>query len=190
MHVFPGGFDRVVLGVVMQVITVQGFDHSILDQAEIAFVEGATKTGELIQAYANAMCEVFDVRAENGQLVTRWFELRGKDAKGVKARRASFVTRMIARGHVDGVDKEGNPKASATVDTYWSRVKAASGYTPNGKVSGATDVDAKTAAELKTMINRILNAEEDGKDCHASTILEALKNAYFVLVGESFDAGK
>jgi hypothetical protein len=174
----------------MQVITAQVFDQSILDQAEIAFVEGATKTGELIQAYANAMCEVFDVRAENGQLVTRWFALRGKDAKGVKARRASFVARMIARGHVDGVDKEGNPKASATVDTYWARVKAASGYVPNGKVSGSTDVDAKTAAELKTMINRILNAEEDGKDCHASTILEALKNAYFVLVGEAFDAGK
>jgi hypothetical protein len=174
----------------MQVITAQVFDQSILDIAEAALVEGATKTGELIQAFANAMCEVFDVRAENGQLVTRWYELRGKDAKGVKARRASFVQKMIARGHTNGFDKDGNPKASATVDTYWARVKAASGYVPNGKVSGSTDVDAKTAAELKTMINRILNAEEEGKDCHASVILESLKSAYFVLVGEDFDAGK
>jgi hypothetical protein len=165
-------------------------DQSILDAAEAALVEGVSKTGELIQGYANALCEVFDVRAENGQLVTRWFELRGKDAKGIKARRASFVQRMIARGHVDGVDKEGNPKASATVDTYWARVKAASGYVANGKVKGGTDVDAKTAAELKTMINRILNAEEEGKDCHASVILQSLKSAYFVLVGEEFDANK
>jgi hypothetical protein len=174
----------------MQVISTQGFDHSILDITEAALVEGATKTGELIQAFANAMCEVFDVRAENGQLVTRWFELRGKDARGVKARRASFVQKMIARGHTNGFDKDGNPKASATVDTYWARVKAASGYTPNGKVSGSTDVDAKTATELKTMINRIEKVESEGKDCHASTILEVLKNAYFVLVGESYDADK
>ena len=174
----------------MQVITTQGFDHSILDITEAALVDGATKTGELIQAFANAMCEVFDVRNTDGTIHSKWFELRGKEARGVKARRASFVQKMIARGHTDGYDKEGNPKASATVDTYWARVKAASGYVPNGKVSGSSDVDAKTAAELKTMINRILNAEEDGKDCHASTILESLKNAYFVLVGESFDAGK
>jgi hypothetical protein len=97
---------------------------------------------------------------------------------------------MIARGHTDGFDKDGNPKASATVDTYWSRVKTASGYVPKGRVSGGTDVDAKTAAELKTMINRILNAEEEGKDVHASVILESLKSAYFVLVGEDFDADK
>ena len=174
----------------MQVISTPSFDHSILDITEAALVEGATKTGELIQAFADAMSEVFDVRHIDGTIHTQWFELRGKDAKGVKARRDSFVQRMIARGHTDGFDKEGNPKASATVDTYWARVKAASGYTPKGKVSGTNDVDAKTAAELKTMINRILNAEEDGKDCHASTILESLKNAYFVLVGEAFDAGK
>ena len=172
------------------VISVGSFDSSILDIAENALVDGVSKTGELIQAFADAMCEVFDVRAENGQLVSKWYELRGRDAKGVKARRSSFVTKMIARGHVDGVDKDGNPKPSATVNTYWARVKAESGYVPNGKVSGSTDVDAKTGAELKTMINRILNAEESGQDCHASTILGSLKSAYFVLVGESFDAGK
>jgi hypothetical protein len=174
----------------MQVISTVSVGDSILDQAEVAFVDGVSKTGELLKAYAMALDEVFDVRGTNGELVAKWYELRGKEAKGVKARRASFVTRMIARGYTDGFDKEGNPKASATVDTYWGRVKAASGYVPNGRVSGATDVDAKTAAELKTMINRILNAEEEGKDCHASTILESLKSAYFVLVGESFDAGK
>ena len=174
----------------MQVITAPAFDHSILDITEAALVEGATKTGELIQAFANAMCEVFDVRNIDGTINSKWYELRGKDARGVKARRASFVQKMIARGHTDGFDKEGNPKASATVDTYWARVKAASGYKPNGKVSGSTDVDAKTATELKTMINRIEKVESEGKDCHASTILDTLKDAYFVLVGEAYDADK
>jgi len=169
------------------VISVGEFDQSVLDNAESALVEGVSKTGELIQRYAMALCEVFDVRGTNGQLVSKWYELRGKDAKGIKARRASFVQKMIARGHV----KEGTTdKPSATVDTYWSRVKAASGYVPNGKVSGSTDVDAKTAAELKTMINRIEKVESEGKDCHASTILETLKDAYFVLVGEAYDADK
>jgi hypothetical protein len=172
------------------VITVGEVDSSILDQAESALVEGVSKTGELIQRYAMALCEVFDVRAENGQLVSKWYELRGKDAKGIKARRASFVQKMIARGHTNGFDKDGNPKASATVDTYWARVKAASGYVPNGKVTGSTDVDTKTATELKTMINRILKSEENGEECHASTILESLKSAYFVLTGEAFNADK
>jgi len=169
------------------VISTQVLDHSILDQAESALVEGVSKTGELIHGYAMALCEVFDVRGTNGALVAKWYDLRGKDAKGIKARRDSFVQKMIARGHV----KEGTTdKPSATVDTYWARVKAASGYVPNGKVSGSTDVDAKTAAELKTMINRILKSESEGKDCHASTITDMLKDAHVILTGESFDAGK
>ena len=48
----------------------------------------------------------------------------------------------------------------------------------------------KTAAELKTMINRIIDAEENGKDCHASVILDSLKDAYVVLTGEAYNAGK
>jgi hypothetical protein len=147
------------------VITVSEFDQSILDQAEIALVDGATKTGDLIQNYANVLCEVFDRKDTNGNITAKWFDLVGAEKKGIKARRASFVQRMILRGHV----KEGTTdKPSATVDTYWQRVKEASGYVPKGRVSGGTDVDSKTLAELKTMINRILKSEEDGKDCNAS----------------------
>ena len=174
----------------MQVISVPAFDSSILDITEAALVDGATKTGELIQAYADAMCQVFDVRGLNGELVCKWFDLVGKDAKGIKARRASFVQRMIARGHTDGVDKEGNPKASATVDTYWSRVKAASGYVPRGRVSGTLDVDAKTMAELKTIINRILKAEEAGESPIASNFREQLTEVFEELGGDAKTLGK
>jgi len=174
------------------VIQTQAIDSSILDQTEIALVDGVSKTGDLIKNHAASMCKVFNIMDITGtKIITPWYKLSGKDAKGIKARRASFVARMIARGHTDGVDKDGNPKPSATVNTYWGRVKAESGHVPNGKVSGGTsDVDAKTAAELKTMINRIVGAEEDGKDCHASVILDSLKEAYVVLTGEAYNAGK
>jgi hypothetical protein len=145
------------------VIQTQDVNASILDEAEIALVEGATKTGDLIQNYANVLCKVFDRKDTEGNVIEKWFNLVGAEKKGIKARRASFVQRMIARGHVkpDG-------KHTATVDTYWMRVKEASGYVPKGRVSGGTDVDSKTLAELKTMINRILKSEEEGKDCNAS----------------------
>ena len=174
----------------MQVISTVPVGDSILDQAEAALVDGATKTGELIQSYADAMCQVFDVRDTNGHLISKWYHLVGKDAKGIKARRASFVQRMIARGHVDGVDKEGNPKASATVDTYWARVKAASGYVPRGRVSGTLDVDAKTMAELKTIINRILKAEEAGESPIASNFREQLTEIFEELGGDKGTLGK
>jgi hypothetical protein len=180
----------------MQVITVQGFDQSILDITRGALVDGVTSTGDLLSNYAKAMEQSFNRLDINGNIIALWFDLRGKDAKGVKGERAKFVQAMMDRSPKFIKETKVNADGTvvrvptATVDTYWARVKAESGYVANGKVSGTSDVDAKTAAELKTMINRILDAEEDGKDVHASTILESLKSAYFVLVGESFDAGK
>ena len=165
-----------------QVITTQAIeiiDSSILDKAEIALVDGVAKTGELIQAYANALCAVFDVTDLNGNVIAPWYTLTGKDKKGVKARRASFVQRMIARGHV-----KADGKPTATVDTYWARVKEASGYVPKGRVSGGSDTDSKTVAELKTMINRILKDEEDGKDCNASQWKRELMEIFEGLGGD------
>ena len=159
---------------------------SILDIARGALVEGATKTGDLIKGYASTLCQVFNVLDITGQtIITPWYKLEGKEAKGIKAERALFVAAMVARGHVN---PDGKP--SDTVNTYWARVKKESGHVPNGTVSGTTDVDAKTASELKTIINRILKSEEDGAECHASTILKTLKSAYFVLTGEEHNANK
>lgn len=171
----------------MQVINNVSVDHSILDQAELALVEGATKTGDLINAYAMAMCEVFDRRDTEGRIIAKWYELVGKDKKGVNARRASFVQRMMARGHI----KVGTTdKPSATVDTYWARVKEASGYVPRGRVSGTTDVDTKTMTELKTIINRILKAEEAGESPVASNFREQLTEIFEELGGDAGTLGK
>ena len=163
------------------VITVSTIDQSILDQAEIALVEGATKTGDLIQNYANVLCEVFDRKDTEGNIIAKWFDLVGAEKKGIKARRASFVQRMIARGHVKAGTTD---KPSATVDTYWQRVKEASGYVPKGRVSGGTDVDSKTVTELKTIINRIFKAEEDGQDPVASQFKGQLMEVFEALGGD------
>jgi hypothetical protein len=168
----------------MTTVINTNLNDSILDEAEIALVEGATKTGDLIQNYANVLCKVFDRKDTNGNTIEKWFNLVGKDKKGIKERRASFVQRMIARGHVK---PDGKP--TATVDTYWMRVKEASGYVPKGRVSGGTDVDSKTLAELKTMINRILKSEEEGKDCTASMFKGNLMEVFEGMGGDVDNLG-
>ena len=145
------------------VIQNPAIDTGMLFNARTALVEGVSKTGDLIQSYADVLCEVFNRKDTEGKVTARWFDLVGADKKGIKAERGFFVQAMIERGHVK---PDGKP--TATVDVYWQRVKEASGYVPKGRVSGGTDVDSKTLAELKTMINRILKSEEEGKDCNAS----------------------
>lgn len=166
------------------VIQVSTIDQSILDQAEIALVDGVSKTGDLIQNYANVLCEVFDRKDTEGNTIEKWFNLVGADKKGIKARRASFVQRMINRGHV-----KADGKPSATVDVYWQRVKEASGYVPKGRVTGGSDVDSKTLAELKTMINRILKAEEDGKEPTASMFKGQLMEIFEGMGGDVDNLG-
>jgi hypothetical protein len=164
---------------VTSVIQISTIDQSILDQAEIEFVDGVSKTGELLQAYADVLCQVFDRKDTEGNTIEKWFNLVGKEKKGVKAERSEFVTAMIARGFVK---PDGKP--SATVDTYWQRVKEASGYVPKGRVTGGTDVDSKTVTELKTIINRIFKAEEEGQDPIASQFKGQLMEVFEGLGGD------
>ena len=166
------------------VIQTPAIDTGILTIARTALVEGVSKTGDLIQSYATVLCEVFDRKDTNGMVIAHWFDLVGAEKKGIKAERALFVQAMIERGHV-----KADGKPSATVDVYWQRVKEASGYVPKGRVSGGTDVDSKTLAELKTMINRILKSEEDGKDCNASMFKGNLMEVFEGMGGDVDNLG-
>lgn len=174
------------------VIQTLDFNMGILDHTRDALADGVVKTGDVIDNYSFAVASVFDRRDTEGNVILKWFNLDGKEAKGIKAERALFANILMDRDpkFIKSTNAEGKRTPTATVDTYWQRVKIASGYVPKGKVSGGTDVDAKTAAELKTMINRIVDAEENGKDCHASVILDSLKEAYVVLTGEAYNANK
>lgn len=156
-------------------IITAAIDSGIVASARRNLVKAAKGTGEVIQGYADALCMAFNVRAlDTGALVTPWFELKGKDKKGVKAERDLFVTDMTEAGFGKG-----------TIDVYWQRVKEASGYvTAGNRVKGATDTDGKTVAELKTIINRIFKAEEAGEDCKASEFKGALMEVFEALGGE------
>jgi hypothetical protein len=157
------------------VITTTAIDSGIVAAARRNLVKAAKGTGEVIQGYADALCLAFNVRAlETGAPITPWYELKGKDKKGVKAERELFVADMTEAGFNDG-----------TVKVYWQRVKEASGYvTAGNRVKGASDTDGKTLAELRTIINRIFKAEESGEDCKASEHKGTLMEVFEALGGE------
>jgi hypothetical protein len=138
--------------------TITSVPQSVLEQARHELVKGISKTGDLINNYSMGLSAGFNLVAENGELIKKWFDLRGKEAKGIKAERAQFVTEMKETGYEQG-----------TIDVYWQRVKVASGYQTTGmRAKGASSTDEKTLTELKTIINRIFKSEEAGEECKAS----------------------
>ena len=146
-----------------------------LDAARGAFIGGLVKTGEVLKTYAEGMNQAFDLRDNEGNITTKWYDLKGKLKAGVNDERAKFVADMKAAGYEQG-----------TIDVYWQRVKEASGRTKTSTrvTGGEVDVDAKTMADLKTIINRIFKAEEAGTDCQASTVKGMLIDAYHMLGGD------
>ena len=154
-------------------VITTAIDSGIVASARRNLVKAAKGTGEVIQGYADALCLVYNVRSDNGASMP-WYELKGKDKKGVKAERDAFVADMTEAGFGKG-----------TVDVYWQRVKEASGYvTAGNRVKGANDTDSKTLAELKTIINRIFKAEESGEDCKSSEHKGALMDIFEALGGD------
>ena len=168
------------------VIQTPAVDTGILSIARSALVETAVKTGDVIVNYSKAISEVFDLKDTNGRVITKWYDLKGKDKKGIKAERALFANTLMDRDSkfIESTKPDGTRVPTATVDTYWQRVKEASGYVPKGRVSGGTDVDSKTGAELKTMINRILKAEEEGQDPTASMFKGQLMEVFEGMGGD------
>ena len=151
-----------------------------LSESRTQLVKGIGKIGTLIKGYSLALDQAFDLVDNMGAVTTKWFDLKGALKKGVKTERANFAADMTHAGYT-----------KSTIDVYWQRVKEASGYvTAGNKVSGgSTDVDAKTLAELKTMINRIFKAEEEGKTCEASEVKGLLMDAYTSLGGNADNLG-
>ena len=145
-----------------------------LSEARTALVNAVIKTGGVIQTYANGICSAFNLLDNQGNVTTPWYELKGKLKAGVKDERALFVIAMANVGFGKG-----------TIDVYWQRVKEASGYvTAGNRAKGGTDTDAKTIAELKTMINRIFKAEEAGEDCNASSFKSNLMEVFEGMGGD------
>lgn len=146
-----------------------------LDNARHALVGGMVKTGEVLKMYADALNQAFNLVNDAGEVTTPWWELKGKLKAPVNEERAKFVSEMQAAGF-----------EKATIDTYWSRVKDAAGRpkTATKVTGGSVDVDAKTVAELKTIINRIFKAEEAGTECLASEYKRTLMDVFEQMGGE------
>jgi hypothetical protein len=165
----------------MQVTSLDQFDAAAqaLSLTRGNLVLGAKTASSLIKDYADALCAMFDVRDDQGVRVKPWYELKGKAKTGVKAERAVFAAAMQEGGFGTG-----------TTDVYWQRVKEASGYvTAGNRVKGAVNVDEKTLTELKTIINRIFQAEQDGNSsCEkASESKGALMDIYETMGGNIDD---
>lgn len=117
----------------------------VLVEARNGVVNAARSTGEVIKWYADAISSIFGAE---------WYELKGAAKKPINTERAQFVAAMTGAGF-----------KKATIDVYWQRVKEAAGYvTVGNRVKGASDVDSKNLDDLRTLINRIFKAEEDGTD--------------------------
>jgi len=165
----------------MQVTTIEQFDVAALtlSDAREGLVKGAKSTGNLIGNYAAALCTIFDARDDKAVRLTAWYELKGKAKTGVKAEREAFASAMNEAGFGKG-----------TTDVYWQRVKEASGYvTAGNRVSGGLNVDDKTTAELKTMLNRIFKAEEESDStCNKSSEVKGRLLELFEFMGGDIDS--
>jgi len=149
--------------------------YSLID-SRIALVGAAKKTGQVVKAYAKALEQTFNLVDNQGNVTTKWYDLQGALRKGVKAEKVEFVKAMEAEGFT-----------KATIDVYWQRVKEASGYvTAGNKAKGDADIDAKTLAELKTMLNRIFNDETESV---SQTVKPLLMSAFEQLGGDVMKLG-
>lgn len=147
-----------------------------LDTTRKALVKGIGKIGELIGSYSTGISQAFDLVDNEGNVTTKWFDLQGALRKGVKVERDNFKADMEAAGY-----------SKATTDVYWQRVKEASGYqTAGNKAKGDMDIDAKTLAELKTILNRIFNDEGESV---AQTVKPLLMSAFEQLGGDIMKLG-
>jgi len=147
-----------------------------LDTTRKALVKGIGKIGELIGSYSTGISQAFDLVDNEGNVTTKWFDLQGALRKGVKVERDNFKADMEAAGY-----------SKATTDVYWQRVKEASGYqTAGNKAKGEMDIDAKTLAELKTILNRIFNDEGESV---AQTVKPLLMSAFEQLGGDIMKLG-
>ena len=149
-----------------------------LSETRNDLVKAAKKTGQLLSAYGSAMSQAFDLVDNQGNVTTKWFELKGKLKAGVNDERALFVAAMTAEGFGKG-----------TIDVYWQRVKEASGYqTAGNKVQGEPNIDEKTMADLKTIINRIFKAEEKSDStCEKSSEVKGQLMDIFAELGGDVD---
>jgi hypothetical protein len=146
--------------------------QTALDNARNAIVKNGIKTGELIKAYSLAMDNAFDITLANGEQI-KWWALTGKQKAGVKAEYAKFGSALEESG------------LGSNKYVYWQRVKEESGYVTTGnKVKGSSSVDERNLADLRTIINRIVEAKNGGVECKSADLIEDFRFCFTSLGGD------
>ena len=150
-----------------------------LTEARAACVTGIKDGDGLIITYARAISEVCG---------EGWVHLIGKESATVREERKLFNRAM---GLPDEVLTPYDKALKAKCNTYWQRIRIAAGYVPDSKVTTPVTIDAKNLAELKTMINRILNEESEADTCPLSSEAKSsLIDAFETLGGDQTTLGK
>ena len=150
-----------------------------LTEARAACVTGIKSGDGLIVTYARAISEVCG---------EGWVHLVGKESATVKEERKLFDRAM---GVPEEVLTVYDKKLKAKCNSYWKRIRDEAGYVKDEKVTATLTIDAKNLAELKTMINRILNEESEADTCPLSSEAKAdLITAFETLGGDQTTLGK
>ncbi len=165
--------ETVAVTDVVEVSEAQAQYNAVVEaRAECA---SGLKTGDgLIITYARAISTL------HGE---GWVYLIGSEAKNVKTERALF---NLAMGLVTGVE---NKPLRAKCNTYWNRIRIAAGYIKSGSDTTAT-IDVKTLAELRTMLNRIVDVVCETESCPLASIAKAsLIDAFTKMGGDEKTLG-
>jgi hypothetical protein len=137
---------------------------SDLEQARNGVGVSAKGTGEAISTYAVMLDKYFDLKDNEGNLTTKWYDRKGKLGADVSDEKKKF--KALFPECAKGETPSAGQFAYGTGDVYWQRVKIASGYeTPAMKAAkGNTEkkgIVEMCKAELATMLNRINKARAD-----------------------------
>ena len=148
--------------------------YNALSEARSACADGLIVGHGLINTYARAISAVCG---------EGWVYRVGADSKTVRAERALF---NLAMGLITGVE---NKPLRAKCNTYWSRIRVEAGYVKSDKAGGTMDVDEKTFAELKTMLNRIFEGEVNDSCPESSDVKHYLIDAFNAMGGDMSKIG-
>jgi hypothetical protein len=163
---------------------------AILDSLLLKFVDNASSTGDVIDEFAIELCVQFN---KDG---IAWYDLKGKHSKPVNEYRTKFVETFEKPMKIDKkTNKLVRKFSDAVINSYWGRVKVASGKVVQAKVVGdIINVRKLTLDDLMTAIRRVEKAEGDANNKYidfalVSDELDLMKDMFVRLGGNIDDKG-
>jgi len=163
---------------------------AVLDSLLLKFVDNASSTGDVIDEFAIELCKQFN---KDG---IAWYDLKGKHSKPVNEYRTKFVETFEKPMKIDKkTNKLVRKFSDAVINSYWGRVKIASGKVVQAKVmNDIINVRKLTIDDLMTAIRRVEKAEGDANNKYidfalVSDELDLMKDMFVRLGGNIDDKG-